>query len=77
MNIFLMTQNLPFKCFYINRLPKMLFLLCFKQIFHRYAYSVFKQSRMKMSKVYPSKHERTNMIQCTLQNLIEKVLIAM
>ena len=72
-----MTKNLPFQCFLYVPLTKNAFLLCFKQIFHRHAYSVFKQSWMKMSKVYPSKHERTNMIQCTLQNLIEKVLIAM
>ena len=72
-----MTKNLLFKYFLYLPLTKNAFLLCFKQLFHRYAFSVFKQSWMKMSKVYTSKHDRTNMIQCTLQNLIEKVLIAM
>ena len=72
-----MTKNLPFNCFLHLPLTKAAFFAQFKRIFHRHAYSVFKQGCMKMSKVYPSKHERTNMIQCTLQNLIEKVLIAM
>ena len=75
--MFLMKKNYLLNVFLHLPLTKTAFLLCFKQIFHRNAYSVFKQSWMKMSKVYPSKHERTNMIQCTLQNLIEKVLIAM